>query len=348
MFQLGAGAKICPEPEKSKMTSSCNPVCREENVEFVCLPPNITDKMQPLDVAVFRGMKDKWRSMLHDMRVADPSLKALDKRDFPRNLRELLERCDAAKNLQSGFAKSGLYPLNPEKVLERLPRGSVSTAEMEEIVESELVKSLKVRRGYGNKKKPTGCGQKIPAGASYSTWRNEEEEAEKEDQEEQVESEEEQVESEEEQVESEVDPDDLLDDVSSSSSMAMSSSSSMVIAEYEGQWFPAEVCADQKGVSRGYQKLSYMQIKGIGMGLGKVLNSWAWPEKPDILVTSEQDILLKNITIEPRNSRGCFSVKECFVKKIVSLMVWSMLLFPLLLLSDMDPLFLWIRIHSFS
>ena len=128
MFQLGAGAEICPEPEKSKMTSSCNPVCREENVEFVCLPPNITDKMQPLDVAVFRGMKDKWRSMLHDMRVADPSLKALDKRDFPRNLRELLERCDAAKNHQSGFAKSGLYPLNPQKVLERLPRGSVSTA----------------------------------------------------------------------------------------------------------------------------------------------------------------------------------------------------------------------------
>ena len=175
-------------------------------------------------------------------------------------------------------------------------------------MESELVESLKVRRGYGNKKKPTGRGQKIPAGASYSTWRNEEEEAENEDQKEQVESEEE-------QVESEVDPDDLLDDVSSSSSMAMSSSSSMVIAEYEGQWFPAEVCADQKGVSRGYQKLSYMQIKGIGMGLGAVLNSWAWPEKPDILVTSEQDILLKNITIEPRNSRGCFSVRSVLLRR---------------------------------
>ena len=124
MFQLGAGAEICLEPEKSKMTSSCNPVCREENVEFVCLPPNITDKMQPLDVAVFRGMKDKWRSMLHDMRVADPSLKALDKRDFPRNLRELLERCYVAKNLRSGFAKSGLYPLNPEKVLESRVAGA--------------------------------------------------------------------------------------------------------------------------------------------------------------------------------------------------------------------------------
>ena len=62
--------------------------------------------------------------MLHDMRAADPSLKALEKRDFPRNLRELLEHCDVAKNLRSGFAKSGLYPLNPEKVLESRVAGA--------------------------------------------------------------------------------------------------------------------------------------------------------------------------------------------------------------------------------
>jgi hypothetical protein len=25
-------------------------ICREQDIEFVCLPPNATDKMQPLDV----------------------------------------------------------------------------------------------------------------------------------------------------------------------------------------------------------------------------------------------------------------------------------------------------------
>ena len=121
-------------------------LCREENIEFVCLPPNITDKMQPLDVAVFRGMKEKWREIVREMRVADPGLKALDKKDFPENLKELVKRCDVGKNLQSGFAKSGLYPLNEEKVLARLPRASVRADVMGEIVESKLAKGLKIRR----------------------------------------------------------------------------------------------------------------------------------------------------------------------------------------------------------
>ena len=61
-------------------------------------------------------------------------------------------------------------------------------------------------------------------------------------------------------------------------------------------------------------KLSYMKIQGLGMGLG-ALNSWAWPEKADILCTPIQDILVRGISVEPRNSRGCFSVKESDVKK---------------------------------
>jgi hypothetical protein len=28
-------------------------LCRENNIEYVCLPPNSTDKMQPLDVGIF-------------------------------------------------------------------------------------------------------------------------------------------------------------------------------------------------------------------------------------------------------------------------------------------------------
>jgi len=38
--------------------------CREHNVEFVCLPVNSTDKMQPLDVGFFAPLKGAWRKLL--------------------------------------------------------------------------------------------------------------------------------------------------------------------------------------------------------------------------------------------------------------------------------------------
>jgi hypothetical protein len=35
-----------------------------------------------------------------------------------------------------------------------------------------------------------------------------------------------------------------------------------VVAMYEGQWFLAEICGDQKNVGKGYIRLNYMLIKG--------------------------------------------------------------------------------------
>lgn len=65
--------------------------CRMNNIEFVCLPPNATDKMQPLDVGVFGPMKNSWKKMLRNYRRQDPAAKLLQKTQFPRMLLELLE-----------------------------------------------------------------------------------------------------------------------------------------------------------------------------------------------------------------------------------------------------------------
>jgi hypothetical protein len=46
--------------------------CREHNIEFVCLPPNSTDKLQPLDVGVFAPLKAAWRSVLTDYKNKNP------------------------------------------------------------------------------------------------------------------------------------------------------------------------------------------------------------------------------------------------------------------------------------
>jgi len=65
-------------------------LCREERIEFVCLPAHSTDKMQPLDVGMFRQVKECWRSQLTRYRDADPTCKLLVKAEFPAMLKELM------------------------------------------------------------------------------------------------------------------------------------------------------------------------------------------------------------------------------------------------------------------
>ncbi len=66
-------------------------VYREENIQFVCLPPNSTDKLQPLDVGFFGPMKSAWRKQLKAYADQDPTAKLLVKTEFPRMLKELVE-----------------------------------------------------------------------------------------------------------------------------------------------------------------------------------------------------------------------------------------------------------------
>ncbi len=62
-------------------------LCREHNIEFVCLPPNATHLMQPLDVGLFAPMKAAWRKQLTAYSDKDPAAKMLQKTEFPRMLK---------------------------------------------------------------------------------------------------------------------------------------------------------------------------------------------------------------------------------------------------------------------
>jgi len=62
-------------------------LCRENNIRFVCLPPNATDKMQPLDVGFFKTVKSLWKKMLRKYLTQDPSAKLLQKTIFPSMLK---------------------------------------------------------------------------------------------------------------------------------------------------------------------------------------------------------------------------------------------------------------------
>ncbi len=74
---------------------------RENNIEFVCLPPNATDKMQQLDVGFFAQMKGAWHNQLWDCKQKDPTAILLRKTEFPKMLKDLIH------GLPSAFASVG-------------------------------------------------------------------------------------------------------------------------------------------------------------------------------------------------------------------------------------------------
>jgi hypothetical protein len=48
--------------------------CKANQIKFVCLPPNATDYLQPLDVAFFGPMKRKWREILDNYKADFPNV----------------------------------------------------------------------------------------------------------------------------------------------------------------------------------------------------------------------------------------------------------------------------------
>jgi hypothetical protein len=47
-------------------------LCKENNMAFVCLPPNSTNKLQPLDFGVFAPFKKAWRQVLSNFKKEHP------------------------------------------------------------------------------------------------------------------------------------------------------------------------------------------------------------------------------------------------------------------------------------
>jgi hypothetical protein len=97
---------------------------------------------------------------------------------------------------------------------------------------------------------------------------------------------------------------------------------SYVIARYVGNWFIAQVENEQTNILPGYMHLRYMAKKGR--------NRFMW-EKPDILSTLDQDILLKTPPPVPVTSRF-MGVSENIAKQADRLLLVHVVLIFLLFL----------------
>lgn len=99
--------------------------CLEHDIRFVFLPPNSTHLTQPLDVAVFAPMKKKWREQLKKWKTRNKG--TMRKDVFPRLLRKSIESLQEklSDNIIAGFRGTGIFPLDRQQVLKRLPSDTV-------------------------------------------------------------------------------------------------------------------------------------------------------------------------------------------------------------------------------
>ena len=294
---------ICCDNLSAHLSMNIMEACIKHDIAMVCFPPNSTDKLQPLDVGMFRSLKANWRTVLKGFKMKNPRTSGVDKVEFPALLKQTLRKADLGKHLPSAFAACGLVPVSLEKATSRIPHRDkeLDNEIMKELMDSTLAEKLEELRGVAEKKKkPRGKRLKVPPGKSYTAPVSESEdegdeeleldESDGEEEEAVLDSPTEMVLSE---PESESEPE--LPDLSSlrhnrgrvqarGDTKLNLTVGAHVAAVYNAQWYIAQVEGEEEE-EVGYTLLQYMTRLGS--------NKFIWEKKPDLLRTLDSDILME-------------------------------------------------------
>ena len=88
-------------------------MARQKSVTIIKLPPHTTDLLQPLDVAVFKSLKDHSDDVLFQHN--NTSRLKLSKAEFGTILSsEDVWKSFSIENIQKGFIKCSIYPVDSE------------------------------------------------------------------------------------------------------------------------------------------------------------------------------------------------------------------------------------------
>lgn len=101
---------------KSHVSLQTTEFCQAKNIVLICLFPNSTHVLQPLDVAFFRGLKVQWNKHLIEWRIFHAG-EPIKRHEFAPLLKQAVDDIpNMANTLVNGFRKCGLSPWNPDAV----------------------------------------------------------------------------------------------------------------------------------------------------------------------------------------------------------------------------------------
>ena len=94
--------------------------CFENNILLCRLPSHTSHKLQPCDVGVFAPLKTAYRDEVE--RLYQGGLDTIGKEHFTSLYKPARKRTITKRNIMAGWAATGLFPFNPERVLRHTPK----------------------------------------------------------------------------------------------------------------------------------------------------------------------------------------------------------------------------------
>ena len=102
--------------------------CYENKIILVVLPPHSTHRLQPLDIGIFSPLATAYSRQLDARMSTSYGYNGITKRDFWSMFREAWQNAITKKNIESAFAAGGIWPLDPDRVLQTLKKRTPPTS----------------------------------------------------------------------------------------------------------------------------------------------------------------------------------------------------------------------------
>ena len=91
--------------------------CDELRIILAILPPHSTQRLQPLDVSLFQPLSTAYSLGIQKIMHDSEGMTTMRKRDFWKIFRSAWKDSFTKENIESGFARCGIWPWNPSMVL---------------------------------------------------------------------------------------------------------------------------------------------------------------------------------------------------------------------------------------
>jgi hypothetical protein len=103
--------------------------CLENNIIMCRIPSHTSHKIQPCDVGPFAPLKAAYRDQVE--RLNRGGVDTVGKEHFTSLYKPAREKALSRRNIMAGWSATGLYPYNPKRVLDSLPKSTANSTATE-------------------------------------------------------------------------------------------------------------------------------------------------------------------------------------------------------------------------